>query len=57
MPNYQDYVMRHGEAGVLYIIEQIERLEGIRHIHLPSLEERWHALDIPAGSMERRLAA
>jgi hypothetical protein len=37
-------MMRHGEFGVLTIIEQIERIEGIKDRHLEPLENRWQAL-------------
>ena len=44
MPNFETYVMRHGEYGAQALVEQIERYEGIRaRIALP-LEERWNAL-------------
>jgi hypothetical protein len=44
MPNFHNYLMRHGEDWILKIIEQIERNEGIRtDDHIP-LEDRWNAL-------------
>ena len=56
MPNYEQFMMRHGEYGVQTIIEQIERIEGIRAHAVQSLEDRWAALMQPAFT-EQRLAA
>ncbi|MDD4600968.1 MAG: hypothetical protein PHQ46_07915 [Negativicutes bacterium] len=44
MPDFHKYVMRHGESWAQYIIEQIERVEGIRSDNGVSLEQRWAAL-------------
>ncbi len=44
MPSYYEYLMRHSEHGVLFIVEQIERVDGIKYHTLPSLEERWNVL-------------
>ena len=41
MPNYHDFLMRHGEHGVQAIVELIERNEKIRYTQVLSLEERW----------------
>lgn len=61
MPNYDTYVGRHGEGWTLFIVEQIERVEGIRYRLLPSLEERWNVLmgngDGFTGAPAMRLAA
>lgn len=44
MPNYTEFMMRHSEFGIQAIIEQIERVEGLRsHVEAP-LEDRWAAL-------------
>ena len=44
MPDYYEYMTRHGEFGVQAIIEQIERCEGIvANTNIP-LEKRWAAL-------------
>ena len=56
MPNYREFMMRHGEHGVLAIVEQIERVEGIRAHVGQSIEDRWDALMQPA-SFAPRMAA
>jgi len=50
MPDYHQYLMRHGEFGVQAIVEMIERNEGVLGTALLPLEERWKALmtSIPA---------
>jgi hypothetical protein len=35
--------MRHGEIGVLYILENWERVQGIKNKSLSSIEDRWVA--------------
>ena len=44
MPDYTEFMMRHGEYGVLAIVEQIERNEGINGRQFELLESRWAAL-------------
>jgi hypothetical protein len=44
MPNYTEFMMRHGEFGVQRVIEQIERAEGIVARKQDTLEQRWAAL-------------
>jgi hypothetical protein len=44
MPNYNEYLMRHGEFGVQALVEQIERNEGIKHKQPVCLETRWTVL-------------
>lgn len=44
MPDYYKLMMRHGEFGVQAIVEQIERVEGIRRTTVMTLEERWAVL-------------
>ena len=44
MPNFDEYLLRHSEAWMLFIVEQIERVEGIRRRMPATLEERWAAL-------------
>jgi hypothetical protein len=56
MPDFEQYVARHGEFGVQAIIERLERYEGIRsRIGVP-LEERWAFLMQPV-QQQQRLAA
>ena len=53
MPNYQEFMMRHGEFGVQDIVERLERYEGIRSDWSASLEDRWANLqqnDLAYGS-------
>ncbi|MDD3183654.1 MAG: hypothetical protein PHD48_12760 [Alphaproteobacteria bacterium] len=44
MPDFHNFIMRHGEFVAQYIIEQIERIEGICSDNSVSLEQRWAAL-------------
>ncbi len=44
MPNYTEFMMRHGEFGIQAIIERIERQEGVVSNSDRPLEERWEAL-------------
>jgi len=57
MPNYHEYLMRHGEFGVQAIVEMIERNEGICGTSLLPLEERWNALMTSGTSRTTLLAA
>lgn len=56
MPDYNKYMMRHGEYWVQDIVEQIERVEGVRHQRIMTLEERWNALK-DGGAFQPSLAA
>jgi len=44
MLSFDQYLMRHGEHGVLYIVEQVEKVDGIRYRGPVSLEDRWNVL-------------
>jgi hypothetical protein len=46
VPTYYNYVARHGEFGAQALVEQIERIAGIRiNLEAPApLEERWNAV-------------
>jgi len=44
MPNYTEFMMRHGEFGAQAIVEQLERYEGIHNRPGVSLEERWNVV-------------
>lgn len=57
MPNFETYVGRHGEGWTLFIVEQIERVEGIRYWVPVCLEERWNALMDSGCAMQQRMAA
>lgn len=41
MPNFYEYMMRHGEHGVQDIIERMERYRGLRADVAVPLEQRW----------------
>lgn len=41
MPNFDSYVAKLGEFGVLALIEKLERYEGIKASIECPLEERW----------------
>lgn len=41
MPDYHDFMMRHGEYGVQDLIERMERYEGIKRENPLPLEQRW----------------
>ncbi|MFA4993979.1 MAG: hypothetical protein WC521_01585 [Bdellovibrionales bacterium] len=44
MPDYHDFMMRHGEFGVQDLIERMERYQGIvANTNIP-LEKRWASL-------------
>ena len=45
MPDFDDYVSRHGEAAAQWLIETLERVEGVRPT-LAALEERWTQLQL-----------
>jgi hypothetical protein len=44
MLNFDTYVSRHGESWVLFIVEEIERVDGIRYRGSVALEDRWNVL-------------
>jgi hypothetical protein len=50
MPNYQDFMMRHSEHSIQYIIEQIELVEGIKCSVYALLEDRWEALKVSTAN-------
>ena len=56
MPDFNNFLSRHGESLMQEIVERIERNEGILAHLGNSLEERWNALkqDVPC---QDRLAA
>ncbi len=61
MLTFDTYVSRHGESWTLFIIEQIERVEGIRYNAPLPFEDRWNVLmggsDDLNGAPAMRLAA
>lgn len=63
MPNYTEFMMRHGECGIQDIVERLERYEGVRSNVAVPLEQRWNALmqptqdNIPAARVEHKKAA
>ncbi len=44
MPDFEKYLMRHGEGWMQDMIERIERCEGLRANAYAPLEERWAVL-------------
>lgn len=50
MPDFNEFVMRHGEHGVQAIVERLERYENVRFSGHASLEQRWNALILPGTS-------
>ncbi len=44
MPDFDEFIMRHGEFGVQAIVERLERVEGVCGEKLLPLEQRWNAL-------------
>ena len=44
MPTFDAYASRHSESWILFIVEEIERVEGIRYRGPVSLEDRWNVL-------------
>jgi hypothetical protein len=57
MPEFENFVARHGEGWVQHIVEMIECNEGIRYRMPIPLEERWAALTDGGCAMPRRMAA
>lgn len=57
MPDFHNYLMRHGESWIQDIIERIERNEGIRHTIPLCLEERWEALMRESSIQPSQIAA
>ena len=55
MPDFDKYLERHGESFIQDIIERIERNEGIRHITVIALEQRWAR--VMASNLELPMAA
>lgn len=55
MPDYDKFLMRHGVGWVQWLIEQIERTEGVCANTGLSLEDRWAAL--MGGAQHNRLSA
>jgi hypothetical protein len=56
MPNFENFVARHGEFGAQALIERIERYEGVRLAACISLEERWKAVMASHSSDDRSIA-
>jgi hypothetical protein len=50
MPDFNELMKRHGEHGVMFFIEQIEKVEGIKGRHTFDLESRWEALKKAAAN-------
>ena len=44
IPDFNQYLSRHGEDGIQAIIERLERYEGVKADIAASLEERWNLL-------------
>jgi hypothetical protein len=57
MPDFHNFMMRHGEHGIQAIIEQIERYEGVRSRNNQTLEDRWDALMQKPAAAPSSLAA
>jgi hypothetical protein len=57
MPNFNSYLARHGEGWVLFIVEQIERSEGVNRRAATSLEDRWNTLAHGGCATAQRMAA
>jgi hypothetical protein len=57
MLDFHKYLMRFGEHGVQAILENIERVEGIRYTSPVSLEDRWTKVMQDKDYLESVLAA
>jgi hypothetical protein len=44
MLDFHKYLMRYGEHGVQALVENIERVQGIRHEKPLPLEHRWNTV-------------
>ena len=56
MPDYQKFMMRHGEHSVQFIVEQIEKVEGIKYGPSALLEDRWDAIMKAAANDKKSTA-
>lgn len=56
MPNFDNYIARHGEGWTLFIVEQIERSEG-KSLSAISLEDRWNVLADGSCAVAQQMAA
>jgi len=56
MPDFKKFVMRHGEHSVQFIIEQIEKVEGIKYGQSALLEDRWDAIMNAAANDKKSIA-
>jgi hypothetical protein len=57
MPNFHNYLMRHGEGWILKILEEIERTDGVPANDNSSLEDRWNkvmAAPVPQNYVAKR---
>lgn len=58
MPDFNQYLMRHGESCVQDIVEEIERVEGSHPDAEASLETRWDTvMGIPMGQASQPMVA
>ena len=44
MTDFHNFMMRHGEASIQYIVEEMERNQGVFSATPKSLEDRWNAI-------------
>lgn len=57
MPDFENYLRRHGESWVQDIIERMERFEGIRGRATLPLKDRWIAVMSDATNFRNAAAA
>ena len=57
MPDFENYLRRHGESWVQDIIERMERFEGIRGRGTLPLKDRWIAVMSDATNFRNAAAA
>jgi len=57
MLDFHKYLMRYGEHGVQALVENVERLQGIRHEKPLPLEHRWNQAMQPNTTEQTTKAA
>lgn len=57
MFDFEQYMMSQGEGGVQWLLEQIERVDGVIPDSNMTLEERWDALNLQPPACEQQSSA
>lgn len=57
IPDFETFLMRHGESAVQALVEQMERSQGLSFPSDSPLEDRWISLMAPSRVLPARCAA